>query len=47
MKIQDADKPEYIYLTVIMGSKGPKISSFIIAASSGGSTKTVGSINLH
>jgi len=34
-------------VTVIIGSNGPKISSDIIAASSGGSTKMVGSINLH
>jgi len=30
-----------------MGSKGPNISSVIIAASSGGSTRIVGSTNLH
>jgi len=34
-------------VTVIIGSNGPKISSDIIAASSGGSTKMVGPINLH
>lgn len=34
-------------LTVIIGSNGPKISSVMIAASSGGSTKIVGSMNLH
>lgn len=36
-----------IKLTVIIGSNGPKISSDMIAESSGGSTKMVGSINLH
>lgn len=34
-------------LTVIIGSNGPKISSDMIAASSGGSTNMVGSINLR
>lgn len=33
-------------LTVIIGSSGPKISSVIIAASSGGSNKIIGSMNL-
>lgn len=33
-------------LTVIIGSSGPKISSVMIAASSGGSNRIVGSMNL-
>jgi hypothetical protein len=33
--------------TVIMGSKGPKISSFMIAESSGTSSSSVGAILLQ
>jgi ribosomal protein S27E len=36
-----------ICVTVIMGSRGPKISSVMIADPSGGSSNIVGSINLH
>lgn len=36
-----------MHLTVIIGSNGPKISSSMIADSSGGSTKIVGSMNLQ
>ena len=34
-------------LTVIIGKIGPKISSFMTAESSGGSSKIVGSISLE
>lgn len=37
----------FSYLTVIIGRNGPKISSIIMAESRGGSSKIVGSINLH
>ena len=36
----------YIYLTVIIGSNGPKISSVMMAASTGGSNNMVGSMIL-
>lgn len=36
----------YIYITVMIGSKGPNISSFIIRESSGTSSKRVGAIFL-
>lgn len=35
------------FLTVIIGRKGPKISSVMISASKGGSNKIVGSMNLN
>jgi hypothetical protein len=39
-------KMNLLILTVITGSRGPNISSVMISASSGGSNKIVGSINL-
>jgi len=37
----------FVFRTVIMGSRGPKISSFMIAESSGTSSSSVGAILLQ
>jgi len=45
-KERERSEKELRTLTVIIGKIGPKISSFMTAESSGGSSKIVGSITL-